>query len=275
MKMKKSMKTTSLTLLLVFISNIFVHGQELILHKSIPTANQPVQVSKDRQQNFYIADTKGNIRKYNADGELQQTFSPTKPGRITSLDAWESMRIFAFYKDWQEYLYLDRFMNPSQNKKIGSHEIGFASLITLANDNNLWVIDESDLSLKKYNPNNKSIIIHTPFNLLDISHNLDLSLIREYQNQVFIHDKNSGILVFDNLGNYIRRIPSNKAAYFNFHENDLYFIDNNKLIFRDIYTHQTRELQLPQSKPYTHCIRVKNNYIFLSQQHIDIYQLQD
>ncbi|MDX1629135.1 MAG: hypothetical protein R3345_10585 [Fulvivirga sp.] len=216
-------------------------------------------VSADRLNNFYIATKKGILKQYSQDNELKIEFAPQKAGNITLVEAWNPLRIFIFYENFQEYVLLDRFLIPSSRYDMQAIT-AYAGLATISADNNLWLVDLADFGLKKYNNSFGQTIINTSFDLLLDPDDYEISFIREYQNLVFIADKKSGILVFDNMGNFLRKIGYTDVDYFNFLDREIYFVENNKLIFVNIYNNEIRTMQLPFAPQFA---LVTSNYVRL------------
>ena len=75
----------------------------------------------------------------------------------------------------------------------------------VSNDGNIWLFDQSDFSIKKYNPTLKEVIFYTPLNNF-IQSEEEIYFMREYQNKLFIASENNGVLMFDNMGSYIKNI---------------------------------------------------------------------
>jgi hypothetical protein len=242
----------------------------------VPTAKK---VSIDRYYNFYIADNNGNIFKYDSLGNEINRFSPQKKANVSLLEAWKTVNIFVFYRELQEYNLLDRFLTTStSNFKINSDiqnekTIGFARIATVAPDNNLWIFDDNDFSLKKYDTRLNKILFSTSLDLILDPQFYDLNYMREYQNLLFINDRNSGILVFDNLGNYKRTLPYKSVEYFNFLGNYLYFLNGSSLILLDIYSGVEKEVALPEDKKYNFLLISPGTVYFFLQNKVDIYKL--
>ena len=263
--------------LLPLLSSFYYLKSEWKLVATIKT--QPIQkVSIDTYSNFYIADNKGNVFKFDSLGKQQLQFSPLKKGDVSLLEAWRTVNIFIFYRDLQEYILLDRFLTTSQEnfsfRQFNNNDekrIGYARLANLASDNNLWVFDDEDFSLKKYNTSLNKVILHTPLDLILDPSFYDLTYMREYQNLLFINDKNSGILIFDNLGNYKTKLPYKNVNYFNFKGNVIYFLSENHLVVFDIYTSRQQAIPLPEEKIYNYVLLGENKSYFFSKENIDIY----
>jgi hypothetical protein len=236
------------------------------------------RVSIDPYFNFYVSDDKGNVFKYDSMGNQLLRYSPPKKAKVSLLEAWRGINIFIFYRELQEYTILDRFLTTSnqnfafqKDREDNEKRVGFARIATVASDNNLWVFDDEDFSIKKYDTRNNNVILHVPLDLILDPSYYDLTYIREYQNLLFINDKNKGILVFDNLGNYKTMIPQIGIDYYNFLGNNLYYLCEGKLIILDIYTSKKREVILPTDKKYKYILLSENKGYLFTEDSIDIY----
>jgi hypothetical protein len=249
---------------------------DLTFIKTIPT---PViqKISSDRYGFIYFADERGNIYKYDQEGNLLLTFSPKKNSEVTLLEAWRNVNILVFYRNYQEFIFLNRFLtetpNFSLNEESQDHDksIGFARLATFTADNNLWIIDDDDFSLKKYDLTYNKLDINTPLDLILDRNTYDFNFIREYQNLLFINDKNSGILMFDNLANYKNKLPFKGLNYFSFLNNDIYFLERGYIKLFDIYTGKENKVLLPEGKQYNMVILGDKKAYLFTNKSIDIY----
>jgi len=235
-------------LIIFFGTNLSLHAQEPVLVRQI--SKKPViAISVDAYDRVITADAQGNVTAYDTLGKALYQYSPRTVADVTLLEAWRSMQILVFYRDLQQYALLDRFLTPLSGypypARLPSERVGFARLMTPAYDDQFWIFDDTDFSLKKYNPSLQTLALHSPLNLVLDPQDYQLTFMREYQNQLFIADRNSGILVFDNLGNYRRKLPFRDLTYFQFIENELYFLEKDTLRFYNIYTHAERTVPLP------------------------------
>ena len=228
------------------------------------------QASIDRQGHIYLANEAGEINKYDMDGKLMVTYSPTKPATITLLEAWQGIRVFVYYNDFQEYLLLDRFLTPTPPIKLAS-ELAFAKLTTLAADDKIWVIDEAGYSLKKWDAVQRRVFIETPFSFLSQFPVLEVNYLREYQNLLFINDIQSGVLVFDNLGNYLKTMVHKNLTYFNFSGDQMYFLDNQHLQLVNVYNGELQEISLPTKDKFNQALLTKNRLILIADHYFKIY----
>ena len=220
------------------------HGQNFRLISD--TTVNISSISIDQDGYVFTVHKRGTLTKWDLTGFPLLTFSPSKLGSVTLLEAWQGLRTFLFYRDFQEFVLLDRFLTPSSNYDFPSLGTGYVQLATLGIDNNLWVIDINDLSLKKIDLLLKSLISNTSLEFLIKPDLYEINFMREYQNLLFINDGITGIMVFDNFGNYLRPIEVSGLTQLGFFGNEVYFLKNQELNFIDIYNLEGRTIDLSE-----------------------------
>lgn len=223
-------------------------AQELRVQKSVPIST-PTAFSTNQSGTLFLGDAQGVVRAYDTTGRVTHTFSPPRVAEVTTLEAGQHLRVFCFSRDVQEYLLLDRFLTPlpgyEKPAKIVPEEVGFARLAALAADGQLWLFDDTDFSLKKYTPATRRVSLHVPLELVLAGRDPLFVALREYQNLVFLHDGRSGVLVFDNAGNFRSKIAAGAAEPIGFYGDELYFTRDGELHFVHLYNGATRRLRLP------------------------------
>lgn len=232
----------------------------------------PTAWSLDRYGNLYVSDKDGNIKKYDENGDYQLIYSPQRQGEVNLLEAFNTIRVFAFYQNFQQYRLMDRFLGNVRDFHVDAEAIGFARIMTIAADNNLWIFDDTDFTLKKYDIQRRRVEQQTSFDLLLGNSDYVLTYMREYQNNLYISDLNSGILVFDNLGNYRKTLPFKGLTYFGFLEEELYFLSEGILHFFHLYDLQERVFPLPEGKEYIGMLATGKDYVFFHKDGFDIYR---
>ncbi len=220
------------------------------------------KVSYDRYFNLYISDLEGTITKYNQEGDSLLAYSPSKTGSITSLEAWNTIRVFAFYKDFQQFGLFDRFLGPLPKIDLPEEQIGFGRIATVSANNQIWFFDDSDFSLKKYDTEQLKVISKTNCDLILNAQDYDLVMMKEYQNQLFVLDRINGILVFDNFGNFKKKITIPALEYFGFYKDELYYLDGSELILLKIYLDERRTISLPKNSYGKAVMGEKYIYLF-------------
>lgn len=240
--------------LLPFVSQ----AQQIRQLEAVKIPKQIGCISSDPYGFIYLADVAGNIYKIDSLGKQFVLASPPRRGQITSIEAYRNVNIFVFYSEYQVYYYYDRFLNPSQSLTFSQTNIGFARIATPSLDQNVWVVDDQDFSLKKYNSTYLSVDINTPLDLIIDPEQYNMNFMREYQNLLFINDANSGVLIFDNMGNYKTRIPVMGLNYISFSGEDMVFLKDGSLHLINIYTYKERIFTSPVFTDATAAILINN-----------------
>lgn len=265
----------SLLLFLFLCGPIFIHGQTLKALGSFEIGYVPVTASIDRQGTLYFASKEGAIDKFDQNGKALFHFSPQKKGKPSTIEAWQGLRTFVHYNNFQEYRFLDRFLNSSERYPIdfSSQNNNFSGLATLSGDNNLWLINDRELSLIKVDINSNEVLLENKLNLSLNFEDFNIQFIRAYQNYLFIGDAIHGILMFDNLGNFVTHLVQQEGIeFFSFNKNELIYIDGQKIRLTEIYSKAKREISLPDL-PYQFVLMENNKIFLLHNQTVDIFSI--
>jgi len=258
--------------LLALLVPFFTSAQTLQLKQTL-SINKPGRVSADRLDNIYFSDQKNNIYQVSPVGKLLRTYSPPTQAHVALLEAWNMVRIFVFYDDRQQITLLDRFLTPLSSTRLSDLTEGNIRLATLALDEQIWLLNESDFTLAKVDVQHPESIMRTQLNQILPKTQTDFRFMREYQNNLYLIDRTSGIYIFDNLGNYKKKIPVTGLTYLGFKGDEGYYLKNNQLIFFNLYTQQERSLTLPLNANYYQAL-MGNNLIYLfSDSTLDIYSI--
>jgi hypothetical protein len=233
--------------------------------------DRPGAVSLDRMDQLYLTDSKNNLLKFAPDGRLLQAFSPPQAGQASLVEAWNMLKVFLFYDGQGQAVLLDRFLNQIFQVNLNKHTEGVVRLATLAADDRFWAFNESDFSLVKLDPRLGETIVQTPLNQLLNPGQYDLRFMREYQNTLFLVDRNSGIYLFDNLGSYKKKLPAVGLSYVGFRGNELYYLLGQEIHFLDLYTFRERVVPVPEGKTYQHVLVGEKLWYFISDQGVDMY----
>ncbi|MFT2008351.1 hypothetical protein ACMA1I_06725 [Pontibacter sp. 13R65] len=234
----------------------------------------PTVVSIDRNNSIYILDKNRNLTKLDSLGNKQIVFSPPFNGRPTSVEAWNPMKVLLFYEDRQVIMLLDRFMRPiSQTSLVDFGYTGIVKAVTLSSDDSFWIYNESDFTLSKLDQRFRKANIETSLGLILDRERLDVRLLREYQNMLYMLDANGGIFIFDNLGNYKSKLPFTGLSSFGFKENELYYLKDGHLHFYDLYKQQSRSIPLPAGKKFRSALAGNRQIYLFTDKEVEIYTL--
>ncbi|WP_241738919.1 hypothetical protein [Pontibacter beigongshangensis] len=236
--------------------------------------SSPTVASIDRNNSIYLLDKNRNLTKLDSLGQVQVVFSPPFKGRPASVEAWNPLKVLLFYQDRQEIMLLDRFMRPISQTSLADY--GYTGTIraaTLSSDDSFWLYNESDFTLSKLDQRFRKATIETSLGLILEKERLDVRLLREYQNMLYMLDANGGIFLFDNLGNYKSKLPFTGLTTFGFRENELYYLQEGKLHFYDLFKQQIRSINLPAGKKYLNALAGKRHLYLFTDKEVEIYTL--
>ena len=149
--------------------------------------------SLDRRGTLYLVDRDNNLRQLSRDGQPLNTYSPTQPGHVALIEAWNQNSVLVFYDDRQQVLLLDRFLAPLSEIRLADYIDGTVRTATLAPDGLLWLFNESDLTLREFDPQALRVVQSTPLDLIIGRSRPDFRFLRQYQNNVYLVDYTSGI----------------------------------------------------------------------------------
>lgn len=199
----------------------------------VPSAEIPLEnldlISFDTKDQLFASTSSGDIYLFSQDGKQLNLFSPARQGRLGQLEAAWTVNIFSFSADLQEYRILDRFMKPLAERGFSFGGIGLAKAATLGNNNVIWVWDESDLNLKSLDYLRNLVIQSQPLNLILEPGDLNVSEIREFKNRLFLNMPDSGVFIFDNQGNLMRKIEVKGLHKLCYYKEHLLWIESGNL----------------------------------------------
>lgn len=246
----------------IYIGSGNLSAQELKLVNEW-SVNDVVDATSDFSGNLYISNERGIISKYDINGTVQISYSGPLKSPIHSIDASHTSKIFGFYRDQQSYLILDRFLNPLHEASLSSSVSGFVTETAYSADNNLWLFDQSDLSIKKVNLFSNVVVTSSAIPLVIADEEWDLLQIKEYQNRIYLYNSSKDIYLFDNLGNYIRKLGISSDCQICFDGSQLVFIQDTKILALNIYNNEITEIGAIDSTNNILKIISANNFIYL------------
>lgn len=169
------------------------------------------------------------IIKYNANGQLQKTFSTKRYGKIEFVDATNPLKILVYYKDFQQIIFLDNQLTATSNM-ISLEEIGYeqSSLVCTSVNNSFWLYNKQNNELLRFNAESK-ILVKTGNlkRLLDID--INPNFIKEHNGYLYLNCPKEGILLFDIYGTYYKTLPLKNLKTFQVINGNIFYFENSCL----------------------------------------------
>ena len=230
-------------LLLMWLASFSVAGQD-VRTRSIKL-RQVVTVSVDRLGNFYAISQTGRLSKYSPDGKLLAAKQLTEHEPPTLIEPWNPLRVFFYHRKTQQVAWFDYNLDELSILTLDPVWAVEPMLVCPTPDNNLWILDGGDYSLKRISYKDNAIVLDAPLDTTDFAPQPHVVQMREYQNMMFILDKKSGISVFNNVGQKIFFLPASGISFFSFMGEELYYLRQGEIVFVDLYTQEKRTLKAP------------------------------
>ena len=190
--------------------------------------------SMDQKGNLYIGHESGTVSKYSKDLDTLFSFSPAKSRPMDVLEAWHGFKIFCFYQQFQEYAILDQYLSREVRYSLSFNAIDYVDMATVSADENLWLIDQNEFHLIKYNTTLREPETVIPLEFIFDPQNNAISFMQEYQNLLFIVDTLSGIYIFDNFGNYLNKIGVKGLEKCSFLDSNIVYMNKSNLTIKRI-----------------------------------------
>lgn len=216
-------------------------------------------VEVDNFGNIYVI-SQHEISKYNANGIFQKQFSTKRYGKIESVDVMNPLKILAYYKDFQQIVFLDNQLTPSSTP-ISLENLGYeqASLACASANNSFWVFDNQNNELLKFDNELKTLVKTGNLKrLLDID--IKPNFMQEHNNYLFLNCPNEGILVFDTYGTYSKTIPLKMLKEFTIINGHVFYFENHTLKEYQSQTFETIEKTF--SDTLIHSVFWQNNHFY-------------
>lgn len=265
-----NVKNFILPLLIIWFSHSSIAQQPSFQLNKIISC-EATSLLTDNMGNIYAVGPH-EIKKFNAKGDLQFTYSNKEMGEITSVDVSNPLDVLAFYRDFNQLLFLDNMLS-----RIGEPyalvEPGFdqVSLVCTSRDNGIWLFDQQKYQLIRMD-NNFEIIQQSGFINQLIGQEIHPNFMLEYNNQLYMNEPEVGILVFDIFGNYYKTLPFKQIKSFQVAGDRLYYLLGNTIKSYHLKTLEEQEIILPE--PNVIRIRIEGNAVFiLTSGHISMYTL--
>jgi len=273
---------------LMFLSPalLFAQGEKI---KTIKTTTEIIQATVDRAGDFYVILSTGEIRKYDKQGEFLSSFRHN--GVPALFDPTNPAKLFVYYKDTQEYAWLSPNLEASAFLKIDPSFAIEPALLCPSGERDLWILDAADFSMKKiiFKRIDREVnrlqqktsagiqrdtVIANEFIVKSeaITSAHSLTSIREYQNVLFLFDKKQGIGIYNAFGKQIRFIGVKNLKGYNFLGEELYFIEDKKIKFLDMFTGDKRELVLKNTADFV--VLTDERMVLIKNDQIDLYEFQ-
>tara|TARA_Y100000766_G_scaffold261998_1_gene252888 strand:+ start:2397 stop:3176 length:780 start_codon:yes stop_codon:yes gene_type:complete len=228
-------------------------------------------VEVDEQGDVYLVNKGKQLIKVDTNLDTLYVFNE-KSAEVEFVAPQNALKVLIFNKSLNTIQYLDKTLSPSANElNLDDVNIPLVEAVGISRDNNFWLFDQYDQSLKKFDV--KMNMISTSGNLLNITGlNWSPTKLKEIDNKVFVCDTSRGIMEFDFFGSYVQSINLKVKSNFYYSQSSLWYLRNDSLIVHDILLQEESKFQLPQ-KNIVDFAFYKSQFYLLTQEKLYIYGL--
>ena len=218
-------------------------------------------VTTDKLNQIYLVTPSDELIKYSAEGQELFRFHDRTLGEITYLDATNPFQVLVFFEDFQTIVWLDRTLNPISTVNLSNFDFFQISTLAVSSDNYLWIYDNTTFQLKKINNQGQTLVESNELNVL--IDNLNPNFLIEKNNRIYLNNPETGILVFDNFGQFLQTIPITNLSNFQIINNQLFYQKDNTFHIFHFQTLDKKSLDLPFEIGEDETVFTQKNYWFL------------
>ena len=229
--------------ILLFSGQLFSQGQYQLVNSFDSEARM---ISVDQLGNFYLV-VKNNIIKFDPNGKRINQYSNQRYGEISSIDATDPYKIVVFYEDFRIIVILDNQLSENGSPlNLQFSDFDQPVLACRAYNTGLWLYDQ--LLFKLYRVTLSLETVQSTGNLTQVlGLKFQPDFMMEYNNNLYVNNPATGILVFDQYGTYTKSIIIKDLDRFQVTEKAIYYVDEGKIKkyrFRDL---EIESLPLPEN----------------------------
>lgn len=255
-------KISALLIFFLSISTLAISQQKKITSIEISNVESAYV---DRPGDLYVLLQDKTLKKFDTLGVLVSEQVLDSP---TTFDPRDGARLFIYSQHSQRFSFFSQ--ETKQEFSIEQHYAIDPILACASGDNQVWILDRSDWSLKRINPSQQKVIAEASIDQKQFTKAPEFTFIREYQNFLFMIEKSSGILIFNSLGKQIKKLGASKIDYLNFLGEELYYKVNDKLLFYDLFDSSTSEVPTDPTSKFTLLTDLRKYVVY--QNRIDIFE---
>jgi hypothetical protein len=193
----------------------------------------------DRPGDLYILQQDDSLTKFDLDGKFVEKSSLKS---VSNFEPRDGSRCFLYYKSSQRFGFFARMEGITHTIQ---QEYAIEPIMACSSgENQAWILDRADWSLKRIDPFKAKVIADAVINQKQFDGPPEFIFMREYQNFLFLIEKSKGIIIFNNLGHQIKNIVDSEITNLNFLGEELYYKKGDKLFFYDLFDGSTRDLPI-------------------------------
>lgn len=238
-------------------------------HEGTIALNQTItSYSIDQQGYLYIGTRQGEVYRYLTSGLEDEHFSAIGNAPVTTLEASNRLKPFLYYRDTQQFTFLDRFTTTPVTYEVSNFQSDLAWLVTPGTDNSIWILASTFNELRKFNIQTKALILTTPLSI-DLS---NAAHMRSYQNLTIISDKQKGLYFFDQYGNLLDQQRITGITQFYIYQKKIIALSDRGILKIDPFSPEKQETIKAPNGAFKGVLNFEEVYFLIQEASVQIYR---
>lgn len=200
--------------------------------------------SVDNLDNLYLLTRSRELIKYDASFQWVGNHRNQVLGPLRQVDVTNPLQLLLFYAENAVLLQLDNMLYATNRFEIGQLNLSENSLVCRSFDNNIWLYDARAFRLRKL-ANDLRVVVEGEWLQNKIQTTLSPNDFAESDERLYLNDPETGILVFDLYGAYLKTLPITGQAVLNVHQGKIYYREGGALFYYNTQSLQHHKIQLP------------------------------
>lgn len=227
----------------------------------------------DNLNNLYVVNQQGDLLKYNNQFQLVNRFSENRYGNLTTIDATNPLNLLLFYRDFNTIQLLDQQLGSIGLLQLTLQGYIDISAAAMAQDNEIWIYDNSDKKLKKISKSASVSATSEDLFQAGLVSDDPFTFIRCRNNWIYCLLPSQGVLVFDIFGNYYNTLAIPLEERFQVMDRVLYYFAEGTLHFYHLDSHNEGVLTFPDGLEVADARVGKGRMYLQTAEAIHIYEL--
>ncbi len=227
------MKFIKISTIFLFIFSINIYAQSgYSFEKEIPLKKTD-KITVDQFQNLY-AISGNELLKFNERGQKILSYSNPLLGEIESVDVLNPLNPYVFFKDVNQLAVIDNRLNESQLLNLTDFGFLDVQLLSFTDQQNVWLYDQAQDKLFRFNIETQKIT-NQSLNITQLSGSENEPRgLQSTIDKVYLNLPTEGILVFDAVGAFLRKIPIKNVDDFFIQKTTIFLIKEGRVLIYNL-----------------------------------------
>jgi hypothetical protein len=226
---------------LFLLASIAFKADEYRLINSIPFQN--ASFTTDNFGNAYVI-TENQLFQFDTLGKLKANYSERNAGNLHSIDVSNPLKMLLFYPDFAQLQILDSKLALQSTINLRDLNIIQPVAACQSLQGGYWIFDLQDYQLMKMDLN-LQLKVESGNVTQTLGYSPVPNFVLEHDNNIYLNNPSTGILVFDLYAAYIKTIPIDSLKSFQIIGNELLFVKDNTLMKHNLKTLEQSQVFLP------------------------------